>query len=108
MRKLALLIVLVSALFAGTYYFSKSKAFEEYRVKPLDDKFASVKKFYKININLANVREFDNLPGIGPDLAARIVKNRERYGSFRSVEDISRVKGIGDKKMAKIREYLAS
>jgi comEA protein len=107
MRKLALLIVLVSALFAGTYYFSKSKAFEEYRIKPLD-KLASVKKFYKININLANVREFDNLPGVGPALAERIVENRERYGSFRGVEDITRVKGIGDKKMAKIREFLAA
>ncbi len=105
MRKLAILIVLFSALFAGTYYFSKSKAYEEFRIRPLD-KYASVKKFYKININLANVREFDNLPGIGPALAERIVTNRERFGSFRSVDDLSRVKGIGDKKMERIRGFV--
>lgn len=107
MRKLALLIVLFSALFAGTYYFSKCKIYEEFRIRPLD-KYASVKKSYKININLANLREFDNLPGIGPALAERIVTNRERFGSFRSTEDLRRVKGIGAKKMEKIRTFITA
>ncbi len=105
MRKLALLIFLTSLLLGGTYYFAKSRGFEQYRIKPLDAQ-SSIKKKYQININLASAREFENLPGIGPALAERIVDDREKRGSFRSVEDISRVKGIGEKKMGKFRKYL--
>lgn len=107
MRKAALLIFLTSLLFGGTYYFAKSRGFEQYRIKPLDAQ-SSIKKKYQININLASSREFENLPGIGPALARRIVENRDKYGSFRSVEDISRVKGIGEKKLAKFRRYLTA
>ncbi len=105
MRKFSLLLFLTSLLLGGTYYFAKSRGFEQYRIKPLDAQ-SSIKKKYQININLANAREFENLPGIGPALAQRIVDDREKRGRFRSVEDISRVKGIGAKKMEKFRRYL--
>ncbi len=107
MRKFALLIFLISLLLGTTYYFAKSRGFEQYRIKPLDAQ-SSIKKKYQININLANSRELENLPGIGPALAQRIVDDREARGAFRSVEDISRVKGIGDKKLAKFRRYLTA
>lgn len=58
------------------------------------------------NINTASVAELDRLPGIGPALANAIVQYRDRNGRFQSVADIQRVKGIGKKKYANIRELI--
>lgn len=59
-----------------------------------------------VNINTASVGELDRLPGIGPVLASAIVQYREANGRFRSVADIQRVKGIGKKKYANIKELI--
>jgi competence protein ComEA len=52
----------------------------------------------KININLASAGELEQLKGIGPKLAERIVQYSEEHGPFRVPEDIIKVKGIGPKK----------
>lgn len=59
-----------------------------------------------VNINTASVGELDRLPGIGPVLASAIVQYREANGRFHSVADIQRVKGIGKKKYANIKELI--
>lgn len=56
-------------------------------------------------INSAGVSELQQLPGIGPALAQRIVETRNR-GRFTSVEDLLRVPGIGKAKLAKLRNYV--
>src|SRR5439155_1845440 len=48
-----------------------------------------------LDLNRATARELDELPGIGPKLAARILEHRRRFGSFRAVEDLRAVRGIG-------------
>lgn len=48
-----------------------------------------------INLNTATAEELDTLDGIGPALAARIIAYREEYGPFQSVEEVTRVAGIG-------------
>ncbi len=60
----------------------------------------------KISINKANYEELITLPGIGPKTAEKIVEYRNTYGPFWSLEDIKKVKGIGDKKYAKLKEYI--
>lgn len=55
-----------------------------------------------ININTADVAQLSTLPGIGPSIAERIVKFRKDSGAFKSPQDIGKVKGIGEKKLAKI------
>jgi competence ComEA-like helix-hairpin-helix protein len=60
-----------------------------------------------LDLNRATARELERLPGIGPGLAARIVDARERRGSFASVDDLRRVRGIGDTTLARVRRLLA-
>ena len=49
-----------------------------------------------ISLNSATVEELEQLPGVGPVLAARIVADREANGPFTSLDDLSRVSGVGD------------
>lgn len=58
-----------------------------------------------VRINSASADELQQLPGIGPALAKRIVETRSR-GRFASVEDLLRVPGIGKAKLAKLRDYV--
>ncbi len=58
----------------------------------------------KININTADEKVLDELPGIGPAMAKRIVEYREREGMFRSPEELKNVRGIGEAKYEKIKD----
>jgi competence protein ComEA len=49
-----------------------------------------------VNINSASVEDLEQLPGVGPVLAQRIVADREAHGPFATLEDLSRVAGVGD------------
>ena len=60
---------------------------------------------FPININTANEKELDALPGIGPAIARRIVEYRSSQ-LFTKIEDITQVIGIGEKKFAKIKELI--
>lgn len=59
-----------------------------------------------VDINRAGVDELERLPGIGPALAERIVADREVNGPFRRPEDLARVAGIGEKKLAQLLPYI--
>jgi len=61
----------------------------------------------KIDVNVCNRLELEHLPGIGPKLAERIIASREANGPFESPKDLMRVKGIGQKMLAKMQPYLA-
>lgn len=59
-----------------------------------------------VNINTADAATLQELPGIGPALADRIVAEREAHGWFASVDDLMRVSGIGSKKLDGIRDQV--
>ena len=59
----------------------------------------------KISINSATIEELDELPGIGPSIAQRIVDYRKNH-SFQALEDLKEVKGIGDKLFEKIKDRI--
>ena len=59
-----------------------------------------------VNINTANETELEELPGIGPSLASRIVEHRNQNGKFKTIEDIKNVSGIGDSKFEKIKSLI--
>lgn len=60
----------------------------------------------KVNLNRATAAELDALPGVGPSTAEKIVADREANGPFRTVEDLKRVSGIGDKKFADLADLV--
>lgn len=56
-----------------------------------------------ISLNRASAAELDELPGIGPVLARRIVEHRDRHGPFRSPEELRAVRGVGPALLARLR-----
>ena len=61
----------------------------------------------RVDINRASVEQLTALPGIGESIATRIVEFRKEHGPFRRVEDLMRVKGIGEKSLEKIRPHVS-
>jgi competence ComEA-like helix-hairpin-helix protein len=59
-----------------------------------------------ININTANSDELQQVPGIGPATAEKILQMRKSYGAFKSVDDLLSIRGIGKKRLEKMRKYL--
>lgn len=60
----------------------------------------------KININRADEKALDSLPGIGPAMAKRIIDYRTEKGKFKVIDDLKKVRGIGDAKFEKLRDRI--
>ena len=58
---------------------------------------------HPIDLNRATAVEMEQLPGIGPAMAARILEYRAENGRFNSVDELDEVRGIGPKKLEKLR-----
>ena len=61
---------------------------------------------FPLDLNAADARDLQLLPGVGAVKAGEILKLRSRLGEFRSVEDLLKVKGIGPKTLEKLRPYV--
>jgi len=62
----------------------------------------------KISINTATLEELMTLPGIGESKAKDIINYRESNGPFNTIEDITKVTGIGESIFAKIKENITT
>ena len=72
-----------------------------------DSKEVTVQQAVKnLDINSADKDLLVQLPGVGPKTADAILKYREANGEFKSIDDLTNVKGIGDKKLLKLKPFL--
>lgn len=60
----------------------------------------------KVNINTATASELEELPGIGEVIAQRIVDYRTQHGPFKTIRDLLKVEGIGEKKFESIQDHV--
>ncbi len=59
-----------------------------------------------LNLNTATVEQLDQLDGVGPATAQKIIAYRQQHGGFRSVSELDRVPGIGPKRLAALKDRL--
>jgi competence protein ComEA len=59
-----------------------------------------------VNLNTATLEQLDTLSGVGPVTAQKILDYRDEHGGFGSVEELGEVPGIGDVRLASLREQV--
>jgi comEA protein len=64
------------------------------------------RSFFIVPLNTATQNDLERIPGIGPVMAKRILSYRVAKGRFEKIEELLNVKGIGTKKLIKIRPYI--
>ncbi|MEB6338528.1 ComEA family DNA-binding protein [Mammaliicoccus sciuri] len=60
----------------------------------------------EVNINTGDKSEIEKLPGIGPSKADAILHYRETNGEFKTVDDLKKVKGFGDKTVESLKDFI--
>lgn len=60
----------------------------------------------KLNINTASVAELQELPRVGESIARRIVDYRTKNGKFERIEDLMKVRGIGEKVFLQLKDLI--
>jgi competence protein ComEA len=60
-----------------------------------------------VHLNTATAEQLDELPGVGPVTAEKIVEYREQHGAFSSVDDLDAIPGIGPARLEQLRELVA-
>jgi len=68
---------------------------------------ATVTKAATVDLNSASVADLESLPGVGRRTAERIIEYRQKNGSFKKIEELMNVKGIGEKSFLKLKPLIA-
>jgi competence protein ComEA len=61
----------------------------------------------RVSLNASSAAELDELPGVGPVTAAKIVDFRQAHGGFRSVDDLDAIPGIGPARIEQLRDLVS-
>jgi competence protein ComEA len=59
-----------------------------------------------VDLNTANVEQLVAVPGVGETMALRIIEWREEHGPFQRIEDLMKIKGIGERSLERLRPHV--
>jgi len=102
---LVLIVVVVIVLIIGNNLRQTSQKKEEFQ-EGVEKVEKETEKIEKIDINKADIETLSKLPGIGPVKSQAIVDYREKNGEFKSSIELTNIKGIGIKTLAKLLPFL--
>ncbi|MDO4449557.1 MAG: ComEA family DNA-binding protein [Moraxella sp.] len=94
--------LITTSAFASQCYADPRLAYQAL----INDKQSKQTLSERVNINTASMGELATLKGVGAKTAQAIVEYREMFGRFESVDDLTRVKGIGEATLEKNRHRL--
>ncbi len=99
--------LVVALLAGGAYYSSRASETAPKTVysTSLDEARVEAQTPLLVDVNTAAAKELEELPGVGPSTAEKIVEYRRRHGSFKSVNELEEVPGIGPKTLEKIKPF---
>jgi competence protein ComEA len=60
-----------------------------------------------LHLNTATLEQLDELPGVGPSTAQKILDFREEHGAFTSIDELDAIPGIGPARLEQLREVAA-
>lgn len=102
-------LLVVAALAGGALYSARisEKALQVVYNVSLEDISKQAQKPLVVDINSADEKTLDELPGVGPATAQSIIEYRQGKGPFRSVDDLEEVTGIGPATLEEIRPFAA-
>ena len=105
--QLVVCALVIALLLGGAYYSSRASESVPKTVysTSLDEAKKEAQTPLVVDINSADAKELDELPGVGPSTAENIIEHRRRNGSFKKLEDLEEVKGIGPKTVEKIKPH---
>lgn len=98
----ALLVILAAVALAATVASADQKAAAPAKAAAA----AKATSASPVNLNTATQAQLETLPGIGAKAAQRILEYRQKNGSFKKIEDLMNVKGIGEKAFLKLKPLL--
>lgn len=93
-------ILLLSSLVLGSLSYQALAAPEKSKIQQ------SQKQMKRVNLNTASLKQLVSLPGVGKKKAAAIIEYRKNNGKFKQIEDVIKVKGIGQKMLDKFKNQL--
>lgn len=69
--------------------------------------FTQPAEYFRLDLNTADWRELDLIPGIGPVLANRIIAYRDKHGRIRNIEELLNIKGFSLRFIKKMGQYVS-
>ena len=99
------LVILVGILVTGPSA-SSAQAAQAAQAKAGSSSKARATAANPVNLNSASAAQLQTLPGVGASAAQRIVDYRQKNGSFKKIEELMNVKGIGEKSFLKLKPLI--